>query len=86
MWGEAIFPKTHSSPIQDYPHQCGEKSGAYRYEDDVKGLPPPVWGEVMNTDDKITQFRITPTSVGRSYLLRSKASMGQDYPHQCGEK
>ena len=58
-------------PRKDYPHQCGEKSGGLSITMLIKGLPPPVWGEVSSTDFLILKSRITPTSVGRSIFVAS---------------
>ena len=67
MWGEAKRAVVVLFPVEDYPHQCGEKAPPTHVLYMMKGLPPPVWGEEKKMVELAKQYRITPTSVGRSF-------------------
>ena len=68
--GRSVSMFINVDDFQDYPHQCGEKIFTSANNDQMVGLPPPVWGEDIANAQAAGLFRITPTSVGRRLKKR----------------
>ena len=84
--GKSYVLRVVQPDSEDHPHPCGEKSAATAETEGDIGSPPPMWGKVDTTQNKLTAFRITPTHVGKSLSIKMKKATAWDHPHPCGEK
>ena len=64
---------------------CGESHDHAQVLRHQLGSPPHVWGKRAIHIDKMDLYRITPTCVGKAYLIRQFLLIIQDHPHMCGE-
>ena len=72
--------------LWDHPHACGDKTFSKNTGRCLQGSSPRVWGQVEGVPSRFIVYRIIPTRVGTSLILRTDAKSFQDHPHACGDK
>ena len=54
---------------RDHPHMCGESSKVCMSALGAIGSPPHVWGKRESLNDGTVSYRITPTCVGKAFVI-----------------
>ena len=68
-----------------HPHGCGEHTVHWLYGVGERGSSPRVWGTLHIEKRRITPYRLIPTGVGNTDVLRHFRSSYRAHPHGCGE-
>ena len=76
----------HQKIHGDHPHACGDKSSRRYVCLCELGSSPRVWGQALHFCAYQNHFRIIPTRVGTSGVIRQAHHELKDHPHACGDK
>ena len=72
--------------FRDHPRGCGDKQSIAHGYDFLKGSPPRMRGQVVDTMHRILDPRITPADAGTSYDIDGSYGAQWDHPRGCGDK
>ena len=70
----------------DHPHLRGEKLIGTAFASKILGSPPLAWGKVVSEILSDMRKRITPTCVGKRFIVAINRKVAGDHPHLRGEK
>ena len=83
--GKTSLRSSRSQRLAVHPHGCGEDRLDGPAARRTRGSPPRVWGRPRRWEAARACGRFTPTGVGKTYLMTSKADSRAVHPHGCGE-
>ena len=64
--GKRYAVPLYPPPLKDHPRVCGEKPDRILWEHWKEGSPPRVRGKVLNSEEFVDHYRITPACAGKS--------------------